>query len=131
MNNPAIELKIYLPSGIFLEKKVGKVKGESPVGGFCLLPRHIDYVTALVPSIFSYTNLEGREFFLALDNGILTKQGLDVVIAARRAVVGELGMLNREVEKMLAARNEKEKMNKSAVAKLEAGFLRRFMEFSH
>ena len=131
MNNSAIELKIYLPSGIFLEVKVGKVKGESPAGGFCLLPRHIDYVTALVPSIFSYTSLDGRESFLALDNGILTKQGQEVVIAARRAVVGELGTLHQEVEKMLAASEEREKMNKSAVAKLEAGFLRRFMEFRH
>lgn len=131
MNNSTIELKIYLPSCIFLEGKVSKVKGESPAGEFCLLPRHIDYVTALVPSIFSYTKLDGREAFLALDNGILAKQGQEVKIAARRAVAGELGMLNQEVEKMLKARNEREKMNKSAVAKLEAGFLRRFLEFSH
>jgi F-type H+-transporting ATPase subunit epsilon len=131
MNNFGIELKIYLPSGIFLETIVGKVKGESPAGEFCLLPRHIDYVTALVPGILSYTNLDGREFFLALDNGILAKQGQEVMIAARRAVAGELGMLNQEVEKMLLAMNEREKLNKSAVAKLEAGFLRRFIEFSH
>lgn len=131
MNGPGIDLKIYLPSGIFVEEKVAKVKGESPAGGFCLLPRHIDYVTALVSGIFSYTDLEGREFFLALDNGILIKKGQEVMIAARLAVSGELGMLNQEVEKMLEARKEKEKTNRSAVAKLEAGFLRRFMEFSH
>ncbi|MBU0959980.1 MAG: F0F1 ATP synthase subunit epsilon [Proteobacteria bacterium] len=126
-----MDLKIYLPTGIFIEKKVAKVKGESPVGGFCLLPRHIDYVTALVSGIFSYTDLAGKEFFLALDNGILVKKGQEVMVAARRAVAGELGMLNREVEKMLEVRKEKEKLNRTTVAKLEAGFLRRFMEFSH
>lgn len=131
MNDSGIELKIYLPTGIFIEEKVVKVKGESPAGGFCLLPRHIDYVTALVAGIFSYTDLDRREFFLALDNGILVKKGQEVMIAARRAVGGELGRLNQEVEKMLDARNEREKLNKSAVAKLEAGFLRRFMEFNH
>ena len=131
MNDSGIELKIYLPAGIFFEEKVAKVKGESPAGRFCLLPRHIDYVTALVSGIFSYIDLDGREFFLALDNGILVKKGHEVLIAARRGVAGELGMLNQEVEKMLEARNEREKLNKSAVAKLEAGFLRRFMEFSH
>lgn len=130
MNSSTIELRIYLPSGIFLDCKVGKVKGESPAGGFCLLPRHIDYVIALIPSILSYTNLAGGEFYLALDNGILVKQGVQVMIAARRAVGGELGMLHQEVEKMITAGNEREKMNRSAVAKLEAGFLRRFMEFS-
>ncbi|MBU1420725.1 MAG: F0F1 ATP synthase subunit epsilon [Proteobacteria bacterium] len=126
-----MDLKIYLPTGIFIERKVAKVKGESPVGGFCLLPRHIDYVTALVSGIFSYTDLAGKEFFLALDNGILVKKGQEVMVAARRAVAGELGMLNREVEKMLEVRKEKEKLNRTTVAKLEAGFLRRFMEFSH
>lgn len=131
MNDSGIELKIYLPTGIFIEEKVVKVKGESPAGGFCLLPRHIDYVTALVAGIFSYTDLDRREFFLALDNGILVKKGQEVMIAARRAVGGELGRLNQEVEKMLETRNEREKLNKSAVAKLEAGFLRRFMEFNH
>ena len=131
MNDSGIDLKIYLPTGIFIERKVAKVKGESPVGGFCLLPRHIDYVTAVVSGIFSYTDLAGKEFFLALDNGILVKKGQEVMVAARRAVAGELGMLNREVEKMLEVRKEKEKLNRTTVAKLEAGFLRRFMEFSH
>jgi len=131
MNNSGIDLKIYLPTGIFIERKVAKVKGESPVGGFCLLPRHIDYVTALVSGIFSYTDLAGKEFFLALDNGILVKKGQEVMVAARRAVAGELGMLNQEVEKMLEVSKEKEKLNRTTVAKLEAGFLRRFMEFSH
>ena len=125
-----MELRIYLPSGIFLENRVDKVKGESPDGCFCLLPRHIDYVAAIIPSIFSYTNMNGREFFLALDNGLLVKQGLKVSIAARRAVAGELGSLHREVLKMIIARDEREKTTRSAVAKLEAGFLRRFLEFS-
>jgi len=131
MTNTNIELKIYLPSGTFLEEMAEKIKGESPAGQFCLLPRHIDYVTALVPSIFSYTNKSGHEFFLALDNGILVKKGLEVTIAVRRAVTGELGLLNKEVEKMVDASSEREKMNKSAMAKLEAGFLRRFMDFRH
>lgn len=131
MNDSGFDLKIYLPTGIFIEETVAKVKGESPVGGFCLLPRHIDYVTALVSGIFSYTDLAGKEFFLALDNGILVKKGQEVMVAARRVVAGELGMLNREVEKMLEVSKEKEKLNRTTVAKLEAGFLRRFMEFSH
>ena len=130
MNDSGIDLKIYLPSGIFVEEEVVKVKGESPAGGFCLLPRHIDYVTALVSGIFSYTDLDGREFFLAIDNGILVKKGREVMVAARRAVAGELGMLNQEVDKMLEEKDEREKLTRSAVAKLEAGFLQQFMEFS-
>jgi hypothetical protein len=32
---------------------------------------------------------------------------------------------------MLAENDEREKQNRSAVAKLEVGFLKRFLEFSH
>lgn len=125
-----MELRIYLPSGIFLQKRVDKVKGESPEGGFCLLPRHIDYVVAVVPSIFSFTCMNGGDFYLALDNGLLVKQGLKVSIAVRRAVGGELGSLHREVRKMILVSDERERTTRSAVAKLEAGFLRRFMDFN-
>lgn len=125
-----MELRIYLPSGIFLDQRVAKVKGECSEGSFCLLPRHIDYVVATVPSILSYTDLNTREFFLALDNGLLVKQGGRVSIAVRRAVAGELGSLHREVVKMIAASQEREKITRSAVAKLEAGFLRRFLDFN-
>jgi len=123
-------LKIYLPATCFLEKQVLKVKGESPLGEFCLKPRHIDYVTALVPGLFSYVTAEGTEFFLAVDNGTLVKQGDQVFVATRRAVAGELGRLNVEIERLLTAQDERERRNRADVAQLEAGFLRRFLEFS-
>lgn len=123
-------LKIYLPATCFLEKQVLKVKGESPLGEFCLKPRHIDYVTALVPGLFSYVAAGGTEFFLAVDNGTLVKQGDQVFVATRRAVAGELGRLNVEIERMLTAQDERERRSRADVAQLEAGFLRRFLEFS-
>jgi len=126
-----ILLKIYLPAACFLEQQVVKVKGESPLGEFCLKPRHIDYVTALVPGIFSYMTAEGKEFFLAMDSGTLVKQGNQVFVATRRAVAGELGHLNLEIEQMLISQDDRERQNRSSVARLEAGFLRCCMELSH
>jgi len=93
-------------------------------------PKHVDYVTALVPGIFSYVSLSGEEHFLALDQGVLVKQGEIVNLVTRQAVAGELGKLNSEVEKMLVEQDEREKHNRSAVAMLEIGFIRRFLEFS-
>jgi F-type H+-transporting ATPase subunit epsilon len=126
-----MQLSIFLPTARLLEEEVNKVRGESPAGEFCLKPKHIDYVTALTPGIFSYVASSGREHFLAMDQGILVKQGNKVKISTRRAVSGELGQLSREVKKMLAENDEREKQNRSAVAKLEVGFLKRFLEFSH
>ena len=124
-----MNLKVILPAGIYLDREAVKVVAASPAGEFCLLPRHIDYFTALAPGILSYVIPAGTEHFLAVDGGILAKQGPAVLVATRRAVAGALGELQQEVEKMLSREEDRQKNTRSAVARLEAGFLRRFMEF--
>lgn len=126
-----MRLRVYLPNECFLEKEVRKVKGEGPNGQFCLKPRHIDYVTALVSGIFSYEEGTGLESFLAVDSGTLVKQGAELMIATRWAVAGDLGRLYKEVEAMRIAQEERERQHRSTAAQLEAGFLRRLLEFSH
>ncbi len=66
-----MRLRIFQPSEVFLDTEVTKVVGESPAGSFCLLPRHIDMATGLVPGILSYESEKGEEFFLALDRASL------------------------------------------------------------
>ena len=124
-----MHLTLFLPSEIFLNNKVDKIIGESPAGSFCLLPRHLDYLTALVPGILCYILPSGEENFLALDGGLLVKQQDRVLVVTRRAVRGALGQLQKEVESMLTDVDEKEKTTRTAMERLEAGFLRRFMEF--
>jgi F-type H+-transporting ATPase subunit epsilon len=124
-----MHLTLFLPSEVFLDEEVGKVIAESPAGSFCLLPRHIDYLTALVPGILSCVSPSGQEQFLAIDSGLLVKQQDRVLVVTRRAVRGALGQLQKEVESMLTDVDDKEKSTRTALARLEAGFLRRFMEF--
>ncbi len=124
-----MRLKILMPSEVFLDEEVSKVVGEGPSGSFCLLPRHIDYVTALVPGIMSYQTTEREEYFLALHRGVLVKQGDQVLVSARLAVRGGLGKLQEEVKRMISVVDEKEKMTRSACARLEANLVHRFVEF--
>ena len=124
-----MKLLILQPSEIFLDTPVSKVVGEGPAGSFAILPRHIDMATALVPGIMTYESDRGKENFLALDSGILVKQGEQVRVATRMAIRGELGVLRKEVEHMINEVDDREKMTRSAVARLEASFVRRFMEF--
>ena len=124
-----MRLKILTPSEVFLDEEVSKVVGEGTSGSFCLLPRHIDYVTALVPVILSYQTTEREEHFLALHRGILVKQGDQVLVSTRLAVRGELGKLQEEVKRMIHDVDEKEKITRSACARLEANLVRRFVEF--
>lgn len=122
-----MKLKIMLPSGIYLDRMVEKVKAESCVGGFCLLPNHIDMASALAPGILTYF-AEGEFFHLAVDGGVLVKKGDSVRISSRTAVAGNLGELELEVKHMQDAAAEAEKSARSTVAKLEAGFVRSLIE---
>ena len=127
--SPKLRLKIFQPSEVFLDEEVSKVVAESGAGSFGIRPRHLDITSALVPGILSYWKAGGKETFLALNGGILVKQGEDVYVATRMAVSGELGKLNTTVEKFLSDVDEKDRKSRSAVARLEADFIRRFLEF--
>ena len=124
-----IHLKVLLPVGVLLEKDVAKVTAEGQDGHFCLLPNHIDFASLLVPGLFSYEDESGREVFLAIDEGVLVKTGPDVRVSARDAVEGEdLGVLERTIREKFQTLDDRERTELSAVAKLEAGFVRRFLE---
>jgi F-type H+-transporting ATPase subunit epsilon len=118
-----------MPSEVFLHAEVTKVVGEGPQGSFAILPRHVDMTTALVAGILIYEIKDGGERFLALDGGILVKKGDEVSIATRMAVKGELGALKVTVDRFTSEVDERERKTRSAVAKLEADFVRRFVEF--
>ncbi len=124
-----MKLTICQTSEIFLNEEITRVTAESPLGSFCMLPRHTDMATALVPGIVSYKTPDGKEKFVALNGGILTKQGDQVAIATQMAVKGELGALKKAVEKMISDIDERERRTRTAVARLEADFVKRFMEF--
>ncbi|WP_051309879.1 hypothetical protein [Desulfogranum japonicum] len=126
MEQQHIRLNIMLPTAIFIEIQVLQVRAESDTGEFCLKPRHIDYVTSLVPGILTYRNLQGEDNFVAIDGGVLVKVRGKVEIATRNAVAGELGELVDIVQQMQQEYDDREKASRSAAAKLEIGFLKQF-----
>jgi F-type H+-transporting ATPase subunit epsilon len=123
-----MKLKILLPTAILLEAETEEIVAEAENGSFGLLPNHIDFVTALVPGILSYTTTTGEMVYLAVDQGILIKQGEAVVVSTQKAVQGQdLETLKATVENEFIRLDEGEKKARSALAKLEAGFIRKFV----
>jgi F-type H+-transporting ATPase subunit epsilon len=124
-----MNLKVLLAAEVLVEAEVSKVIAEAHNGYFCLLPKHVDFVTALVPGILSFEISGGREEYLAVDEGILVKCGEDVLVSARNAVQGpDLGQLRSTVSEKFEAIDEHEQTARTAMAKIEAGFVRRFLE---
>ncbi|TFG83703.1 MAG: F0F1 ATP synthase subunit epsilon [Chromatiales bacterium] len=128
-----MNLKILLPFRIFAEETgVSRIVAETREGSFGLLPQRLDCVAALAPGILIYETESAGEVFVALDEGVLVKTGPDVLVSVRRAFAGtELGQLRDMVEKEFLTLNEQEQSARAVMAKLEAGFLRRFAAFQH
>ncbi len=123
-----MRLKVFLPDQILVDEEVTRVVAEAEDGSFGLLPKHIDFVTALAPGILAFHSLQGEEF-LAVDEGILVKCAADVLISTRKAVRSkDLGRLLRTVQEEFKALDEGERKTRTILAKLEADFTRRFLE---
>lgn len=126
-----MKLKVLLPAEIMIDQEVSKVVAEAENGSFCLLPHHIDFATTLAPGIFIFQTPAGDEQLLAMDTGTLIKQGANVLVSTRNAILAEdLDKLKEVVEKQYEVLDEREKLARSASARLEADMVRRFAELS-
>jgi len=124
-----MRLIVRLPTEILLTTEVTKIKAEAPNGWFGLLPRHVDFVTALVPGVLTFVSRDGQEEYLAIDQGILVKCGPDVSVSTRSAVRStNLEELKRDVVTEFEADEEREKKNLEFEAKLEADLVKGLLE---
>jgi len=134
MQQPTLmNLRVLLPFRIFAEKSsVSRIVAETRKGSFGLLPHRLDCVAALAPGILIYENEIEGEVYVAVDEGVLIKTGLDVLVSVRNAISGnELGRLREAVEQEFLNLDEREQNVRSVLAKMETGFIRRLAEFHH
>ena len=124
----AVQFKVLLPTEVVVDEPVTKIVAEAANGSFCLKPRHTDFLTALVPGLLSFTTLDDVENFLAVDEGILVKHGDEVLVSSRHAVRGQrLEELEALVRDRFEVLDDRERTARSAVARLESDFVRRFL----
>ena len=83
-----MKLGVWLPSEQMFEEEVVRIKAQAENGSFGMLPRHVDFVTALVPSVLIFQRPGQAEEYLAIDHGILVKCGPQVRLSTRNAVRG-------------------------------------------
>ena len=133
MQPTLMNLKILLPFQIFAETAgVSRIVAETREGSFELLPHRLDCVAALVPGLLIYAIESSGEVFVAVDEGVLVKTGLDVVVSVRNAIAGtDLSQLRGMVEQEFLNLDEREQSVRSVMAKMESGFISRLAEFNH
>lgn len=124
-----MQLKVQVPGRILIDEPVQKIIAEAQNGFFCIEPRHIDFVAALVTGIITYFKGDGMELFLASDEGILVKCGREVMISTFSAIPGkDLVTLREAVADFFKTRSDEERLARSAAARLEAAIVRRFID---
>ena len=133
MQPTRINLKILLPFQIFADKTgVSRIVAETREGSFGLLPHRRDCVAALTPGILIYETEAGGEVYVAVDEGVLVKTGLDVLVSVRNAIAGtDLAKLREDVERYFLTLDEREQGVRTVMAKMESGLIRRLAEFQH
>ena len=133
MQPALIHLKVLLPFQVFAEKNgVTRIVAETMKGSFGLLPHRLDCVAALVPGILTYENETEGEVYVAVDEGVLVKTGMDVFVSVRNAIGGtDLGQLREAVDREFLNLNDREENVRSVMAKMESGFISRLAEFHH
>jgi len=126
-----MKLKVLLPFEVFADKTgVSRIVAETREGSFGLLPHRLDCVAALAPGILTYQLGAEAEVYIAVDEGVLVKTGLDVLISVRNAIGGtDLGQLHAAVDREFVHLNEREQSVRSVMAKMESDFISRLAEF--
>ena len=124
-----MHMKLLVPRQTLIDEPVRKISAEAENGSFTLLPRHVDFVTALVPGILSFVDESGTERLLAVAKGILVKQADSVLVSTANAFEGrELGSLNDIVAGLSDVSEEHDRIARGALARLEANIVRHFIE---
>lgn len=129
MSKSTLLLKIQTPTQTVVESDVIKVIAEAENGSFCLLPRHVDFISSLVPGLITYTSVAGENTYVATNDAILVKAGQHVYISSANVVSGSpLQDLQSLVHDQFLQLNDNEINMRNALAHLEADISRRLLD---
>ncbi len=130
MNTSAqMQVTLRLPNGILFDGPALRLTAVAQNGSFGILPNHIDFVTALVPSVLSLMTPERNWLIFGIDEGVLVKKAHAVAVTTRRGVQGkDLKTLRDTVQTTFLRVDEEERVARTALSRLEANIVRRFAD---
>ena len=120
-----MQLKVHTPIGTILDLPVKKVDLEGLDGFWTLLPRHADFINALVAGIVSYTTEDEKTLYIACNRGVVVKKDKEVRISTPLAILDDnLEKLTRTIEIDFKQMEEERKEVNTTMARLEIGLIK-------
>lgn len=128
-----LNLRIYTPEKLFLEKEILKITLNGKEGSFSILPKHVDYISSFDDCIMCYTDTSNKTSFLATNQGIITKIGRNIEISTFHVIVGNSLMelknnINELSKKSKDIANKNTEINEN-LKKMELSILKKIMEY--
>ncbi len=124
-------LKVYSPIGVVLDVEIQKMDFEALNGYYTLMPKHVDFVTAMPPNIVKYQTTDNKNHYMACNHGILVKQGSLVSMSVQKAILNDsLDTLTDAIQNEFKKDEEERKELNTAMARLEVGLTRGFIKLN-
>jgi len=129
MSNSLFTLKIVTPRKI-TEKRVKAIRLKDETGYFGIMKGHINFVTAIEPSLCYYLDENDREVFLAVDGGIVSIKGGLVTITSREIFESDdAEKLAEIIENTMVKRDSSERSFINMIKGIERSFMEKTLEF--
>ncbi len=123
MSNSFFKLNIVTPANI-TEKEITYIRLKDETGFFGILKGHTNFLTVLVPSLCYYTDVNGKEVFLAVDEGIVSVREGTVTITSKEVFESDNAeKLAEIIETTLAKRDESEIAFRGMFEGIERSFM--------
>ena len=128
-----MQLQVLLPFKVFGSyEAIESIVLETPAGAFGLLPHRRDCVAELEPGILTYTAQGQKPSYMAIDEGVIVKNGQQVWVSVRNAHTDvDLEALKETVKTVFLSLTEQEREVRAVLARLESGFMRGFKELKY
>ncbi|TJY63099.1 F0F1 ATP synthase subunit epsilon [Sinimarinibacterium sp. CAU 1509] len=104
-----MRLRLTSLGEVLIDAEVKSVRAEDGSGAFGILPRHVDFLTALSVGVLTWHDTDNTAHHCAVRGGVLTVNDGDVAVATREGVVDDdLNHLESTVLASFRSRDEEE-----------------------
>ena len=126
-----MKLKIFTPTEVFWDSEIQKIDFEALDGFFTLLPKHIDFVNALKPTIVKIQE-NNQYHYVACQKGVVVKKGDEVFISTSLAIKNDdLTELKKQIKNEFSKMEEERKEVLLSMTRLEVGLTRGLMQLQN
>lgn len=123
MNTPVFKLNVVTPIKVF-ERDIKYIRLKDKTGFFGIMKGHANFLTVLLPSLCYYTDGDGKEVFLAIDEGILSVREGTVTITSKEVFESDNAeMLAEIIENTFKKRDESEMAFREMFEGIEKSFM--------